>query len=299
MIGRIALAAALLAVAGAQGISVESSDVGLIEPEIDYVPTELTVTLSCTEWFFVTPPGTMAATFHIRYDFPATAVAVGPTAALVTGDPCLTNPNGNLESKLTYDVGVTREAPGLELMVGTVTVELDDQNPAPDPNGTPLSASTQASLTPKFYGKSVVKIAEPIRDVEPGEQVVIAVDVQNFGNARTTHVFVRDDPSKIDWIAPEPLILDAPNSGGQTSGTAYWTATAPSHAGFNNGLSSLEFHVILEATDDPSITETGPSGSALLRVRGFATVGDDPVAVPGPGIVAVLAVAGLAARRRA
>lgn len=203
-------------------------------------------------------------------DCPAYVLVVGPTTKnlpLTPGDQAQT-PGGEVEASFT--VSVTREAPGLKSIECTLTVSATPAAPVQ----APTDAAEKFLVSADYYALVQPKITKKLQQAGPQKQVPFAIELTNFGNARTQVSFeVGNAPSGKRWdvLMPDNLILDSPFSGGEgkTVDTATVTVATPYKNGWNNEQGAYQINMRVVAADQPQDNEGTPiSANILVRVRG-------------------------------
>lgn len=311
----VLLIAILLAAPAAQGFNViVDPPTQMIRPEVEVQPLTVQISLPCQEALSVLAPGSNAATVRLDMTVPDYVPASGPETVLMSTNPCSASPTGVLEETIEWQVGMTRAAPAVQAIRGVMEAELEDQNPAPfnDPSG-PIAVLFDVAA--EYEGLLHARAPEPIIQAKPGQTVQVPLIVTNEGNAKTVVTFHTDDWNGIESPGLDPIVVGTANTGDVNVQEVTLEFRVPSKPGWNNELKTLSLELRPSAFDDPDRSGEPVTVDLLFRIRGQATVGDEPFAVDGaaadgyafvtqrwlplalPGVLLALAIA-FARRRR-
>lgn len=215
---------------------------------------------------------------------PSTVLVVGPTTKIMPLNP--TEGAGTLQgsTSASFQVSITRDAPGLKSIQCTLTAAA----PALTSAGVeaPDDAQQRFIVTADYYGLLQAKVATKIQQAGPQKEVPFSIELTNFGNARTQVSFeITNAPAGERWTAvvPDNIILDSPNGGGEgkTSDNAVFTVSTPYKNGWNNEQGAYQITIRPTSADVPDKQGNPLAANVLVRVRGVYVPSLEPVIMLG------------------
>lgn len=152
-------------------------------------------------------------------------------------------------------------------------------------------AAREFNVEVAFRGELDVIVPRIIKQAGPQKQIPYAVEVVNYGNARTTVHFAVTSAPKGQWqlLLPDPLIVEP-----GASATAIVNVATPYHNLWNNEEGAFSLRAESAATVDPEQKGESVDFTILGRARGWYIPGPEPAL-----IIVALALAAVVARRRA
>jgi hypothetical protein len=187
----------------------------------------------------------------------------------------------------TFDIAVTRQLVGLKNIPCTYTVTV----PPPDPSGGSVATLEEATFSGSFnvkanyYGLVQAKVERQIQKAGPQKEIPFQIQLDNFGNAKTTVQFSLDQqPKGSKWLAgiPDDVILDSRNDGGpKPTDTATFLVTTTYKNGWNNEAGTYRMKMKVFASDDPAQTAPDLYTNMLVRVRGVYVPSLEPFVMVG------------------
>ena len=237
-----------------------------------------------------------AANSNLKVDFTFNC----PTYVIITGSTSVILPIAPSPTAASYpgsgsfNIAVTRAAPGLQQLPCTVTAtatSLNAQYPAASSAPTPFSVSAD------YYALVQATVNTLLKQAGPQKQVPFQVDLTNFGNARTKISFeLISEPKSGRWqpLVPTQLYLESPNSGlTPTQNQATFTVSTTYKNGWNNIEGSFQVNMKSEAADVPEKPGDEQLMNFVVRVRGVYVPTLEPLlmlgALVGSAFVARLA----------
>lgn len=271
------LVAALLLVPGASaGLTLTVDPAQASASPDEATELTLTVTVDCTS-LALRATGGQQVPATVQFTAPSYLLVTGPASILI---PQCSEPALETSVQVTYAIGATHDAPGLQEIPVGVRAELP-AHPA-DESRDEAELTFTAGYRPLFQVQSQVPLAKG------GGPWTFPLDVTNFGNARSQFSFSTDAPDGVKINLPEDIVLDTPNvDGGQTDATVIVEVTkAP------RGQTEIPITISVRSADVPD-RQGEPKTINLLVSRGNLFQ-----SIPGPGAPLVLLALALAARRR-
>ena len=210
---------------------------------------------------------------------PPSILVTGPTTKVMQLNTAgqAQSPGGTVEA--TFLVTATREAPGLKSIECTMTVSAPAQTTGA--TTAPPDASQRFVVSADYYALIQPKIAKKLVASGPDKQVPFAIELTNYGNARTQINFeqgTKPTSGKWDILLPDPIILDSPYSGGEgkTVDTATVTISSTYKNGWNNAKGAYQILMKVASADQPDKKGNDLNANVLVRVRGVYVPGLEP-----------------------
>lgn len=256
-----------------------SGSLSNLVPESQPGTLKATVTYGYTNQAFA---GSTAAASSVTITFtpncPPSILVTGPTTKILPLQPQTTVSSGQGSTTADFFVTATREAPGLKSIQCTMTVSASPQTTGVT---APPDASQAFVVSADYYALIQPKITKKLQQAGPQKQVPFAIELSNFGNARTQISFeLGSKPSGKRWdvLLPDNLILDSPYSGGEgkTVDTATVTVATPYKNGWNNEQGAYQITMKPSSADQPDKQGNPISANVLVRVRGVYVPGLEP-----------------------
>jgi len=277
-----------------------------VMPEVQAAPLVARVDVDCQAVLEWTGFGALgdSVRLDLRVDAPPEILVTGPTTVTVPVQDCLGK--DTVEGTFASNVAVTRDLPGLVPHSIGLTVDASTGG-ALGPAEGEARAEGSSEVTADYFSLIQAKVPEKVQEAERDRATEFAIEVLNFGNARTVVRFDLEDmppgaaPAEgWDVILPAPLVLEP--AGGAEAVLTVWPPRGlegPAQAAFRLEMAPTAAH-------DPSKEGAHVSVDLLARLGRRLPSLDPEAAVeveeaPSAGVTffstAVL-VAALAARRR-
>jgi MYXO-CTERM domain-containing protein len=308
----VAAAMAALAAAPAAEAAVRITGLavptGPVAPEVSNPPVTLDVVVDCAS-VWNRSPGGGAAVVQVAWTAPAGVTLSGPTA-LGTPQMGCPSPSGTTNVTGLFRLRIARSAPGLVALPVSVKVDLAGTPVAPAlENGT--SDQRNVSVMADYYAVNQATVDQRLHECSPCKDVVVHVVVSNLGNANTTYTLQWSNRPGTGWNAtlPGPIRAEAPKPGAFVQAMPGMSMPGdgpgppiPVPVGFDVHVSGAGgeagFTLVLKpaATADPS--KTGAPLSVEFMVRDTGQASHKSPGLPPLAVLGVLALAGLALRRR-
>lgn len=294
--------ALLVAASAVPAVSAQSATLEITEangpkemrPEIDFESMKIKF-----EYGFTNPGVSVGgaaiskATVKLTPDCPNFVIVSGPTKKLVTIEATGASAGGTFPGEVSWDIGVTRQAPGLQSINCDIRYSADEYNAVFAPA---VAESKQGFIVSAgYYGAMQVKLAQPLQKAGPQKEVNFDLELTNFGNAKTTVLFgLGSEPSGKRWeqLLPPPLIIDTLTTGGNNKDVATFQVSTPYKTGWNNELGTYQIVMNTEAFDDPNQKGNTMTADVLVRVRGVYVPGFEVVALVGSLVGSVVLLRG-------
>lgn len=215
---------------------------------------------------------TPTVTVHLVPQCASGVLVTGPTTTIVTMSAGQTASPGSA----TFQITIPRTAPGLAPIACTMKMSADAPN---NSIGAIPEQPVSFSVTADYYSVNQVKLSTKLKQSGPQKQVPFAMDITNFGNARTQYTFELTNKPAGKWnaILPEVLLVDSPNSGqGSPTSTTTFTVATPFKNGWNNLEGSYQITIKPSSADDPTKVGNPMTANMLVRVRGVYVPGLEP-----------------------
>lgn len=293
------LALLLLTPAAMADFTVTAVDLaGPLAPETETGRMTVTATMDCPDAVLMAPPEVgPGITMTLNATAPSFVSLTGPKAQIASLDPCTEDPQGVVVAEFPLDVTLSRAAPGMLPIEGTVNVTAEGL----DPPSSPVSSETPFTVEAAPFFILHIALDEKVAEVEDGEAVFHAT-VTNFGNVLTqVHADLSQAPLDLeDGVRlPEDIVLGSPNDDppvAPVSAAVALTVQAPLDFGWNNEQRSLQVTWTPTAAEDPGYVGEPVTSTLLVKARGLGPSKGTPSV--GPVILggALVALA-LAARR--
>ncbi len=259
----------------------------VIAPDVGMATMAAQLTFTCEELITMTTPADTQVTVSYTFSKHPEVLMAGPLEDTVSAAGCYTTPTGSLTSTLNYNLTASRFAPGV------MPLPLEAQITATGQLGAGTEANATTTMEVGFHGATIMRIAEPLRQVEPGEVTSYAIELENTGNAATAYTFTVVEDGGATIALPNGIVAGVET--GSNRVTASVDVTAPSRDGWNNNAAAIVIEITSAAADDSTQSGETLTASLLLRTQGFG----GEVGTPGPSAALLfVGLAALAARRR-
>lgn len=222
-----------------------------------------------------------SVTVTFKPNCPPSIIVTGPTTKvlpLTANSQTQGSGGGSVDG--TFAITATREAPGLKSIKCTMVASIS-QPQAPAGTNVPTDASIDFTVSADYYALVQPKIAKKLVAAGPDKQVPFAIELTNYGNARTQINFeegIKPTSGKWELVLPDPIILDSPFGGGEgkTVDTATVTVSSTYKNGWNNAKGAYQILMKVASADQPDKKGNDLNANVLVRVRGVYVPGIEP-----------------------
>lgn len=199
------------------------------------------------------------------------------------------------EVKISFQVGLKPDAPGLEALQCSFSVKAAAGNPAqslPESNTVTQTITVKGTYVPLIQAN----VANgKLKTTGPQKEVPYQLELTNFGNAKTVVNFaITNEPNGGKWeaLAPEQVTLNTEQSGLGNKQTIPFIVSTTYKNGWNNAVGGYTLELTPSAFIDAEQKGTPTQVNVLARVRGVYVPGVEPfvlvAAVLGAALVARL-----------
>lgn len=284
----VALLALLAVPSHAMSIEKVQAPAAPLQPEVDAGQIRVETVFSCEELF---PDGGQV---DFRFTAPAGVVITGPSSQRV---PACPTPQGTQAQSSSFNVVLSRDLPGLELLLGVVRAEFIPASPDVPVWNHPRQAEVPFALTaaPWFASEAT---AERLASCAC-EALEFTIHLTNHGNVAARYTFELVDEARPGWSAQLPPALVV---GSRMPGNATGDAVVSVHMDAP-GEGALAVRIRQAAALAPDLQGEDLTVNLLARRTGGAASPDGAGAaaeLPSVGMpiaLGLLSLAGLLRRR--